>query len=75
MGRRKTGRLSVATTADEHFKVEVLDEAEQKTIATFTAPTQEAQVIPPGSSTCGFPEQVNVARPRNWMQALAAITV
>ena len=44
----RLARLSVDTTADEHFKVEMLDEAEQKTIATFTAPTQEPQVIPPG---------------------------
>ena len=33
---------------DEHFKVEVLDEPEHKSVATFTAPTQQSQEIPPG---------------------------
>ncbi len=33
---------------DQHFKVEMLDEAQRNTIATFTAPTQSPQVIPPG---------------------------
>ncbi len=33
---------------EEHLKVDVLDEAEQKPIATFTAPTQQSQEIPPG---------------------------
>ena len=44
----RLSRLSVVTNPDDHFKVEVLDENEQKTIAAFTAPTQEAQIVPPG---------------------------
>ncbi|MGA2257364.1 MAG: hypothetical protein ABSG53_22125, partial [Thermoguttaceae bacterium] len=41
-------RFSVDTGPDQHFKVEMLDEAERKTIATFTAPTQQPQIIPAG---------------------------
>jgi tRNA A-37 threonylcarbamoyl transferase component Bud32 len=44
----RLAHLSLDTEPDQHFKVEMLDEAEQKTIATFTAPTQQPQVIPPG---------------------------
>ena len=33
---------------EEHLKVEVLDESDQKPVATFTAPTQQPQEIPPG---------------------------
>ncbi len=45
----RLARFSVGTEGpDQYFKVEMLDEAERKTIATFTAPTQEPQVIPAG---------------------------
>ncbi len=49
MAAARLAHISLTTEGpDQHFKVEMLDEAEQKTIATFTAPTQEPQVIPPG---------------------------
>jgi tRNA A-37 threonylcarbamoyl transferase component Bud32/outer membrane protein assembly factor BamB len=44
----RLAHFDVSSGSEEHFKVEVLDETEQKAIATFTAPTQQAQVIPPG---------------------------
>jgi tRNA A-37 threonylcarbamoyl transferase component Bud32/outer membrane protein assembly factor BamB len=49
MAAARLAHISFATEGpDQHFKVEMLDEAERKTIATFTAPTQEPQVIPAG---------------------------
>ena len=35
-------------TNGPHLKVEVFDQSERNAIATFTAPTQEAQALPPG---------------------------
>ena len=75
MGRGKNGPTVGSHDGHEHFKVEMLDEAEEKAIATFTAPTQEAHVIRPGRYHVRISGPVNSARPRNWMQASAAITV
>ncbi len=49
MAEARLAHFSLSTEGpDLHFKVEMLDEAERKTIATFTAPTQEPQVVSAG---------------------------
>ena len=44
----RLAHISLKTDGPDHLKVELLDESEQKAVATFTAPTQEPQSFPAG---------------------------